>query len=114
MGHAISRTKPSIDTSARFARAPSIDVFCRGSAKATIAGMQQAVNTQKHKIRFMRPPFVKGSAHPKRALHESQGVTEAMRSADDYLADRPIGRRADWCRIRRPTGCRPCGERAGG
>src|ERR1700755_1118975 len=53
MGHAISRTKPSIVASERFARAPSIDVFCRGAGIAAIAATQQPVNRQKRRIRFI-------------------------------------------------------------
>jgi len=53
MGHAISRTKPSIVASERFARAPSIDVFCRGAGIAAIAATQQPVNRQKRTIRVI-------------------------------------------------------------
>jgi hypothetical protein len=53
MGHAISRTKPSIVASERFARAPSIDVFCRGAGIPAIAATQQPVNRQKRRIRFI-------------------------------------------------------------
>jgi hypothetical protein len=53
MGHAISRTRPSIVASERFARAPSIDVFCKGAGIAAIAATQQPVNSQKPRIRFI-------------------------------------------------------------
>jgi len=53
MGHAISRTKPSIVASERFARAPSIDVFCREAGIAAIAATQQPLNRQKRRIRFI-------------------------------------------------------------
>jgi hypothetical protein len=53
MGHAISRIKPSILASERFARAPSIDVFCKGAGIAAIAATQQPVNRQKRRIRFI-------------------------------------------------------------
>jgi hypothetical protein len=50
MGHAISRSKPSIVASERFARAPSIDVFCRKAGIAAIAATQLPVNRQKRRI----------------------------------------------------------------
>ena len=53
MGHAISRTKPSIVASERFARSPSIDVFCRGAGIAAIAATQQPVDRRKRRIRFI-------------------------------------------------------------
>ena len=49
----ISRTKPSIVASERFARAPSIDVFCRAAGIAVIDATQQPVNRQKRRIRFI-------------------------------------------------------------
>src|SRR5262245_52252369 len=56
MGHAISRTKPSIVASDRFARAPSIDVFWKGSAVVTMVATQQAVKTQKRSVLFIPLP----------------------------------------------------------
>ena len=44
-----------------FAREPSIDVFCGGWGAAVIDATPQPANKQKRKIRFIRPPFVRGS-----------------------------------------------------
>jgi hypothetical protein len=57
MGHAISRTKPSILAFDLFARDPSIDVFCEGWGVAVIDAIPQPANKQKSKIRIIRPPF---------------------------------------------------------
>src|SRR4029077_3493618 len=61
MGHAISRTEPSIVAFDLFAREPSIDVFCGGWGAAAIEATPQPANKQKRKIRFIRPPFHQGS-----------------------------------------------------
>src|ERR1700693_1265742 len=61
MGHAISRTKPSIVAFDLFAREPSIDVFCGGWGAAVIDATPQPANKQKRKIRFIHPPFHQGS-----------------------------------------------------
>ena len=68
MGHAISRTKPSIMAFDLFAREPSIDVFCGGWSAAVIDATPQPANKQKRKIRFIRPPF-----HPFELFHGSKG-----------------------------------------
>jgi hypothetical protein len=57
MGHAISRTKPSIVAFDIFAREPSIDVFCGGWGAAVIDATPQPANKQKRKLRFIRTPF---------------------------------------------------------
>jgi hypothetical protein len=61
MGHAISRTKPSIVAFDLFAREPSIDVFCGGLGPAVNDATAQPANKQKRKIRFIRPPYYQGS-----------------------------------------------------
>src|SRR5438445_13112974 len=60
MGHAISRTKPSIVAFDLFAREPSIDVFCGGWGAAVIDATPQPANKQKRKIRFIHPPLHQG------------------------------------------------------
>ena len=47
MGHAISRSKPSIVAFDLFAREPSIDVFCGGWGAAIIEAIPQAAKKQK-------------------------------------------------------------------
>ena len=54
MGHAISRTKPSIVAFDLFARASSIDVFCGGGSAATIDATPQPASRQTRRIRFIR------------------------------------------------------------
>ncbi len=54
MGHAISRTKPSIVAFDLFARASSIDVFCGGGSAATIDATPQPASRQRRRIRFIR------------------------------------------------------------
>src|ERR1700676_5430473 len=54
MGHAISRTKPSIVAFDLFAREPSIDVFCGGWSAATIDATPQPASRQRRRIRFIR------------------------------------------------------------
>jgi hypothetical protein len=63
MGHAISRTKPSIVAFDLFAREPSIDVFCGGWGAAVINATPQQANKQKHTIRFIRASFSSGVDH---------------------------------------------------
>src|SRR5215470_20071166 len=57
MGHAISRTKPSIVTLDLFARSLSIDVFCGGWGAAIIDATPHPAKKQKRKMRFIRPSF---------------------------------------------------------
>src|SRR5215471_7402864 len=57
MGHAISRTKPSIVTFDLFAREPSIEVFCRGCGAAISDATPQPAHRQKRRTRFICPPF---------------------------------------------------------
>src|SRR5580704_14747790 len=54
MGHAISRTNPSIVAFDLFARASSIDVFCGGGSAATIDATPQPASRQTRRIRFIR------------------------------------------------------------
>jgi hypothetical protein len=61
MGHAISRTKPSIVAFDLFAREPSIDVFCGGWGAAVNDATPQTASKQKRKIRFIHPPVHQGS-----------------------------------------------------
>ena len=56
MGHAISRTKPSIVALDLFAREPSIDVFCGGWSAATIDATPQPASMQRPRIRFIHSP----------------------------------------------------------
>src|SRR5215472_5298209 len=74
MGHAISRTKPSIVASERFARAPSIDVLCRGAGITTIAAKQQLVKRQKRRIFILTPLFVGRISAVADALETTGGV----------------------------------------
>ena len=55
MGHAISRTRPSIVAFDLLAREPSIDVFWGGSGAASIDATPQPATKQNRKIRFIRP-----------------------------------------------------------
>src|ERR1700683_1163666 len=68
MGHAISRTKPSIVAFDLFAREPSIDVFCGGSSAATIDATPQPASRQRRRIRFIRSPRRSGQSRSSKKL----------------------------------------------
>src|SRR6266404_1868728 len=75
MGHAISRTRPSIVALDLLARAPSIDVFCGGWGPAVMDATPQPANTQKRKIRFIRPPSHSGVGDRYRGMQMSTALS---------------------------------------